>query len=97
MKNENENFKLFIYAFSEQKFYITRKPNLHNKKLDFGSIIFMDNSCKGSLYWIVYIHIYTSLIYFFFLFFFHLLHIEDLQLFLDDTNVLGDGTNLYDV
>ena len=36
MKNESENLQVFIYAFSEQIFYITRKPNLtlKNKLLD---------------------------------------------------------------
>ena len=41
VKNGSENLQLFIYAFSEQRFYITTKPNLsgkhslRNKKLDF--------------------------------------------------------------
>ena len=28
MKNESENLQVFIYAFLEQRFHITRKPNL---------------------------------------------------------------------
>ena len=33
VKNGSENLQLFIYAFSEQRFHITRKRNLRNKKL----------------------------------------------------------------